>query len=80
MGRACETCGMTRWEGRQVEGGVESMRRDIEAQRTQIDALARAGARLMAAYTAEEAEYGFPFNFELRDAHRSLAELLVGLS
>jgi hypothetical protein len=33
MGKVCETCGQTRWEGRQVEGYVSSLRHDLEASR-----------------------------------------------
>lgn len=29
-GRACETCGLTRWEGKQVDGYVAELRAEIE--------------------------------------------------
>lgn len=39
------------------------------------DALEAAVRRLLAAFEAEEDEHGFPFNFELRAAHRDLLAL-----
>lgn len=38
--------------------------------------LERICRRLLAAYRAEESEHGFPFSFELREAHRELASQL----
>lgn len=38
------------------------------------------GRRLIAAYAVEEKEHGFPFSFELRDAHRAFAAMLGGVS
>ena len=34
--------------------------------------LREAAGRLLVAFAAEEDEHGFPFSFELRDAHRAL--------
>lgn len=39
--------------------------------------LEAAARRLLAAYDVEESEHGFPFNMELREAHRELAALLA---
>jgi hypothetical protein len=39
MGKVCETCGLTRWEGRQVEGWVESLRTDLERYKTALKRL-----------------------------------------
>lgn len=54
MGRVCETCNMTRWEGRQVEGWVESMRKEITDLRDELDLVS--DQRDMIAATADRYE------------------------
>ena len=41
--------------------------------------IAKAARVLLAEYEEEETEHGFPFNFALRDAHRSLRSALTRL-
>lgn len=70
---ALSQCGARAAETRRREVAVRLERDQL---RTRLDDLEAVCRRLLAAYEVEEREDGFPFNFELRAAHRDLRALV----
>jgi hypothetical protein len=76
MGQVCETCGLTRWEGRQVEGWIDQLRAENVRLRDECDRAVEARENANASSVRAEVE-NHRLTASLELARQDRDELLV---
>jgi predicted nuclease with TOPRIM domain len=59
-----------------LSGRIAELQRENERLKELVEEWRDVGHRLRREYDREQEEHGFPFNFDLRDAHRDLLRML----